>query len=231
MKNIRHSTIRLFDYSKFSHSSHLRPAFTLLEMMVVIGIIIILIGASVGGYSRMTKAAEKARLQELVSNAATALTALYNDEGAWPKCIVRNGATDGRLDENVAYALVSGSKSYFSLTTANRTLSGIDRFGIVTPWATAVIKRLGTSAALESIVSGTTTIQDHILHYAVDLDGDGIIKGATVGGESVDVRATAIVWSIGKSGGSKGQPWPYSKGRTKSDDVYSWTLGQTQNVK
>ena len=198
--------------------------------MVVIGIIIILIGASVGGYSRMTKAAEKARLQELVSNAATALTALFQDEGVWPKRIASNGATDGRLDENVAYALVSGSRRYFSLTTENSKLAGLDRFGIVTPWATAVIKRKGSSAALSDKVTGTTTIQDHILHYAVDLDGDGIIKGANVGGESVDVRATAIVWSIGKSGGSKGQPWPYSKGR-KSDDAYSWTLGQTQNVK
>ena len=208
----------------------MRKGFTLLEMLVVIGIITVLIGASVGGYSKMTQAAEKARAQELVSNAATALTALYQQEGVWPKRLASNGAKDGRLDKDVAYALVSGSRRYFSLTVENSQLAGLDRFGIVTPWATAVIKRKGTSAALTDKVTGTTTVEDHILHYALDLDGDGVIEDATVGGESVDVRATAIVWCIGKSGGNKGQPWPYSKGR-KAGDVYSWTLGQTQQVK
>lgn len=208
----------------------MRKGFTLLEMLVVIGIIVILVGASVGGYAKMTQSAERARAQELVSNAATALTALFQQEGVWPKRLASNGAKDGRLDKDVAYALVSGSRRYFSLTVENSQLAGLDRFGIVTPWATAVIKRKGTSAALTDKVTGTTTVEDHILHYALDLDGDGIIKGATVGGESVDVRATAIVWCIGKSGGNKGQPWPYSKGR-KAGDVYSWTLGQTQQVK
>ena len=47
---------------------------TLVEMLVVIGIIAVLVGASIGGFSAMTKTAEKAKCQELVSNVATALT-------------------------------------------------------------------------------------------------------------------------------------------------------------
>jgi len=203
--------------------------FTLIEMLVVMGIIAVLIGASIGGYSKIAKTAEKAKAQELVSNVATALTALFQEEGVWPKKLASEGKTAGRLDEKVCLALAKGR--YLSLTTnSDKTqLSGNDRFGIVTPWAMTVIKRLGTSCDKASKVSGNVKVEDHILYFALDLDGDGVIRGADVGGESVDVRATAIVWSIGKSGGKDGKPWPYKDG-LRRDDVYSWTVGQTQDV-
>lgn len=204
--------------------------FTLIEMLVVIGIIAILVGASIAGFSSMTKTAEKAKAQELVSNAATALTALFQEDGFWPKKLAIDGKTEGRLNENVCVPLAKGR--YFSLTydAETKKLTGHDRFGIITPWAMNLVKRLGTKAELSSKVSPNATIEDHVLYYALDLDGDGVIKGANVGGESVDVRATAIVWSIGKSGGNKGKPWPYKQGLRK-DDIYSWTPAQTKEVK
>lgn len=220
----------------------MKRGFTLIEMMVVIAIIAILIGASIGGYSSMTRNAEKAKAQELVSNVATALTALFQADGVWPKRLVSNGGgTDGKLDAERAYALVAGTTKYFSLAASGGKLTGHDRFGIVSPWAELVIKRLGSSASLGSKV-GTMTVDDHILHYALDLDGDGRILGASVGGQNVDVRATAIVWCGGKDGVI--DPYPYvggggsggkgsSEGKTgshRSDDVYSWTPGQTKDV-
>ena len=207
----------------------MKKAFTLIEMLVVMGIIAVLIGASIGGYSAMTKSAERARCQELVSNVATALTALFQDEGVWPKRLAREGSTDGKLDENTAYALVANGRSYFSLTKNGDKLGGHDRFGILTPWAQAVVKRMGSSASKGSKV-GSMTVDDHILHYALDLDGDGKILGASVGGQSVDVRATAIVWCCGKDG--KIDPYPHVSGGGggKTDDVYSWTPAQTRDV-
>lgn len=202
----------------------MRRGFTLLEMMVVMGIIALLIGVSVAGYSRMTKTAETARAQELVANTATALTALYNKEGAWPQRLLSEGKNDGRLDERTAYLLAK--KDVMSLTTEGGKLAGFDRFGIITPWAQAVVKRLGQKATVGSKV-GSRTVQDHILHFAIDTDGDGIIEGASVGGENLTIRATAAVWCIGKSGGDKGQPWPYSRGLSH-DDVYSWSREQVK---
>ena len=220
-----------------------KKGFTLIEMLVVIGIIAILIGASLGGYSAMTKSADRTRCQELVSNVATALTMLFQNEEAWPKRLV--GAADGGagggqlLDENSAYALIANGRAYFSLTKAQSgdKLGGHDRFGIVTPWAQAVIKSLGTSADKSSKV-GSKTVEDHILHFAIDLDGDGRITGVNVGGQSIDVRATAIVWCCGKDGVI--DPYPYangsggkgssSKSGSRSDDVYSWTPAQTRDV-
>lgn len=206
----------------------MRPAFTLVEVLVVIGIIAVLLAASIGGFTKMTKTAERAKTQELVNNVATALTALFQQEGVWPKRLATNGKTDGRLDANAAYALVAGTTKYFSLSQSEGKLIGHDRFGILTPVAQQVVKRLGSEASLGSKV-GKLTVEDHILHYALDLDGDGKIIGASVGGENINVRATAIVWCIGKSGGNNGDPWPYTEG-LKRDDVYSWTPGQTRDV-
>lgn len=45
----------------------MKKGFTLVEMLVVIGIIVILLGASIGGFSKMTKSAERAKARELVS--------------------------------------------------------------------------------------------------------------------------------------------------------------------
>ena len=219
--------------------------FTLVEMLVVIGIIAVLIGASIGGYSSMTKSAERAKAQELVSNVATALTAMFQEEGAWPKRLI-NGKDGGEgggkiLDADAAYALVAGSKKYFSLTVEGGKPGGLDRFGIVSPWATTVLKRAGKSTTDETKV-GAGDVKSHTLRYMIDLDGDGIIDGVDVGGKSIDVRATAIVWCCGKDGAFS--PYPYggsgssgekgsnqAKAGQRSDDVYSWTPGQTRSVK
>ncbi|MGN1075253.1 MAG: hypothetical protein ACI4QB_09700, partial [Eubacteriales bacterium] len=164
--------------------------------------------------------------QELVSNTATAMTALFNDKGRWPKALLSNGgAKEGKLDENAAYPLATGG--YMTLSYADGKLTGYDKFGIVSPWALKTLKSRGTSAARSDRVSGAGgTIDDHVLRYALDVDGDGIIEGATVGGESINVRATCIVWCCGKDGKIEA----YSEG-LRRDDVYSWHKGQTEEVK
>nr|MCR5838000.1 type II secretion system GspH family protein [Kiritimatiellia bacterium] len=49
-----------------------RRGFTLIEMLVVIGIIAMLMGVLLASVSTFLKTAEKARCQELVANTATA---------------------------------------------------------------------------------------------------------------------------------------------------------------
>ena len=203
----------------------MKRGFTLIEMLVAIGIIAVLIAAISGSYAGITKAAQRTRCLELVSNTATALTALYQETGVWPRALRQNGGgTDGELDEETALPLAG----YMSLAVSSdkTRLIGYDRFGIVSPWATAYIKSHGTKANVGSKIPGGGTLRDHILHYAIDLDGDGIIRGASVGGEAIDVRATAIVWCCGRDGKIEA----YSTGMRK-DDVHSWSVGQTVDVR
>ena len=210
-------------------NSQLRKGFTLVEMLVVIGIIAVLIAASIGGFTAMTKSAEKAKVQELVSNVATALTALYQQNGVWPRALIQNNGK--QLDAKTAYVLVAGTTKYLSLSAKDGKLIGLDKCGVVTPLATAALKRAGTSGSEDTQV-GTAKVRDHILYYALDLNGDGVIKGSEapdILDNAAGIRATAAVWCIGKSGGKDGKPWPYSQGR-KKDDVHSWTYGQTQGV-
>ena len=196
-----------------------RRGFSLIEMLVVMGIIAALIAASLGSYSAITKSAERARAVDLVKQVALGLSALYEKEnGTWPPHLAMVGESGGRLDDLAGYALVAGGVKYISLDHGGGKLVGYDRFGVLDPWGVDILRRRGDAAT-------AADVQDHLLWFAVDTDGDGIISGASVGGESVNVRATAIVWCAGKDGKME----PYSKG-VKRDDVYSWTKGQTKDV-
>lgn len=205
--------------------THSRNAFTLIEMLIVIGIIAVLTGASLAGFSKMRESAERAKAQELVSNVATALTALFQEEGSWPKRLAANGANDGELDAYAAFPLAK--KGYLSLTmNSDKTeLDGLDKLGIIDPWGAATVKRRGRSASLSDKVAGSVTVKDHILHYALDLEGVGLVE-ANVGGEPVTIRASAAVWCAGKDGKME----PYTKG-LRSDDVYSWAPGMARETK
>lgn len=202
----------------------MKRAFTLIEMLIVIGIIAVLTAASLAGFSSMRKSAERAKARELCLQVKTALEAIWNADGVWPKKLrEKSSGADSKLDDEAAYVLAS--RGMLTLTHSGGRVTGLDRFGIVTPWATEVIKRTGSSSSLSTPV-GKATIQDHILRFKLDLDGDGIIDGANIGGESIDIRATAAVWCCGKDGKME----TYKKG-LKSDDIYTWTPGQTKNVK
>jgi prepilin-type N-terminal cleavage/methylation domain-containing protein len=202
-----------------------RKGFTLVEMLVVIGIVAMLMGVTVASVAKFLKAAERTRCQELVANTATALAALYQREGAWPRALIANHNTEQGLDARAALPLAKGGYMTLTLNDAKTQLSGYDRLGVVSPWAAAVIKRRGASATLSTAVPGGGTIRDHVLRYAIDLNGDGVIPGVSVGGETVDIRATAAVWCCGKDGKLES----YRLGERR-DDVYSWTVGQTVEV-
>lgn len=193
-------------------------AFTLVEMLVVIGIIAVLVSASVVGYSRVTAKAEKVKCNELVKNVHTALVQLYNENnGAWPRALI-SGQERGLLDQNAARPLAAmlGLR-----TDGGGNLTGYDRFGIVSPWAQQAIKSHGVNVSLSDKVPSGGTIEDHILHYAIDTQGEGLITDVSVGGSSITVRETAMVWSGGRDGKVESS---YDRGE-RLDDVYSWRAG------
>lgn len=199
-------------------------------MLIVIGIIAILTGSSVAAFSSMTKRAQITKARELVLNTSTALTALFQDKGYWPKSIFK-GETGSfgemKLDGKAAFSLAKYNLMSLTIPKDNQgnivgdSLSGLDRCGVVDPWAMDAIKKVSASSSAKNLKVRTGGIvDDHILRFAVDEDGDGITT-VNVNGKTVDIRATACVWSCGPDGVFQ----PYSK-MGKSDDVYSWTKGQ-----
>ena len=54
----------------------MKKGFTLVEMLVVMGILAVLIGIGISSFTSTTKRAQKARAQELVLNTAAALEAI-----------------------------------------------------------------------------------------------------------------------------------------------------------
>ena len=208
-------------------SSH-RAAFTLVEMLVVIGIIAILAAASMMGYSRVVKAAKKAKTQELVSNAATALThILAKNDGVWPEDLLqRVTGGNGRLDEMTSRVFIrfnllglSYNQKTADSDVSQYRLTGKDRCGVVDAEAEAVLKRSETATLGTKVPTGGT-VKDHILYFAIDEDGDGITEAQVEGGGNLKIRATAVVWAAGPDGKVDYR----SLGR--NDDAYSWRPSQ-----
>lgn len=208
-----------------------RKGFTLIEMLVVMGIIAILSGALLIGFGQVTKSAQRARAQETVSNVATALNILLQKKGLWPSdyknALKTYGGQDGEgkgCVEDVAkvfakYGLLGVT---FTGSTSAPVLKGSDRCGIVDPWAVAVLKRNQGNGVSTKVPSGGT-VKSHIIYFAIDTDLDGITE-AKVCGEDIKVRASAIAWCAGADG-ELGDS--YSKrGKSNSDNIYSWRKNQ-----
>lgn len=201
-----------------------KDGFSLIEMLVVIGIIAVLSGALMVGFGRITKSAQRARAQETVANAATSLGILQQTLNAWPKTLIqRQGSDSEGMGMTKEVARILAKHGLMGVTTmSNGEPAGTDRCGIVDPWAVAVLKR-NKNANDSTVVPSGGTVKSHIIYYALDLDMDGITE-ASVNGTQVRVRAPAVAWCAGADGVLA----DYAKvGR--SDDVYSWRKDQEDN--
>ena len=213
------------------NNKRMKKGFTLVEMLVVIGIIAVLIGASVAAYGPVTRQAQRARGQELVTNMKDALEFVLQKEDSWPLAIRSAGSgVEGLMDERVAASLVKyGALTMDYVRTEGPdgepilTLTGVGHYGILSPWAEAVVRQRiggGGSVGDSTVIPSGGTVGDHRLRFAVDHDYDGRVEvsvSARGKKQNTTVRASACVWCCGYDG----------KFGTK-DDIYSWGGAQEE---
>lgn len=212
-----------------------RRGLTMIELLVVVGIIMALSAALLAGIGSVKKSAANAKAQDLVSNVATALNQVLQADRNWPGYLIKLANTgEPMLDSEACQVFIrhnAYSLSYVKDHTSDGDtfyrLTGADRCGIVDPWAALLLKRLDPgisgSSALSRAVPGGGTVKDHVLRFAIDDDYDGFCT-VRINSKTLRVRASAAVWSCGRNGKFE----DYGKaGRVEgSDDLYSWTPGQ-----
>ena len=216
------SSIRPFPHSAIRKT---RQGFSLIEMLVVIGIIAVLVAAALASYNGIIARAQKARAGELVHEVALALEQVMQKEDAWPRAVLAEGkGGNGKLTPLVGAALAKRGAltlTYRSSDDDGEThveLGGVDKFGIIDPWGAEAVKRLSKSGLGSATPVPTGgTIDDHILRFAIDDDYDGRVKVSAEGREGVTIRGSVAVWGCGRDGKFGTQ-----------DDLQSWSKGQEE---
>jgi len=203
-----------------------RAGFTIIELLVVVGIMMLLTAVLLAGISHVKKTAANAKAQDLVSNVATAFNQVLQNDRNWSGRLIRaSQAGEPVVDSEACQTLIRHkvySLSYKKRSDGTYELTGVDRFGIVDPW-TAQFLKSHPSAGIGTKVPGGGTVKDHILRFAIDDDYDGICE-VRIEGASLRVRASVAVWSCGQNGKFESYS---SVGRVEgSDDLFSWTPGQ-----
>jgi len=201
-----------------------KAGFTLIEMLIVMGIIAVLSVVALTSYSAYVSRAQTVRCGEYVHSVSSALAMMAQSKGSWSLILLQHrNNNDGILSAEAGAALarqgvmtLTCKKEKVDDDSVRYVLTGHERLGLLTPWAQDVIRKSPGSTTLSSPVPSGGTIADHRLHFAIDEDFDGITEVALGHkGTTAKVRAAACVWCCGRDG----------KIGTK-DDVRSWTKAQ-----
>ena len=187
-----------------------KAGFTMLELLVVITILAIIVGAMVSGYGRAQKAAWASRSQSLALQTATAWNSYLMDNQVWPKnldesmtvnmCKIIGGAEGRRRYMDLAY---EGSRA-----AENSKGRGEALYGLLDAWGQIRIKQ-----------GRTTGLDDFRIQVRFDENYDGVIDSSEGSPTGESIRATVIAWSWGNPDGKTGfvkAGSDYTKLKTKS---------------
>ena len=197
-----------------------RNGFTLVEMLVVIGILGILSVALLSTFSHVKNSARKAQAQHLVADVAVAFTRYLQEHRNWPQEFLNKDAIG--IDAEVCRILQK--ERFMDVTTYKAGSSeinnaSVDRFGLLDPWAQRALLRKAT--ATESTDAGLgngKTFANHRLQFRLDRNLDGFVDSTEGAPPGVKVRASVLVWSRGPDGIDD-----FNKdGRYPDDDSLSW---------
>jgi prepilin-type N-terminal cleavage/methylation domain-containing protein len=194
---------------KTQHSKR-RGGFTLIEMLVVIGMIGILAAALIGSYQHIINSARQSHAQTQVSEVMTAFNVYLQQEREWPAAWLNSQEMNG----DVCAVLVK--KQLLDLMTSST--NGLDRFGLLDPWGRAALRKNPNIATVNTTIDGGSKLSDHLIQYRLDKNYDGYVDASEGSPKGVKVRASVLVWSRGPDGKDAAE----SSGNYPGDDRLSW---------
>ncbi|HRR34606.1 MAG TPA: type II secretion system protein [Kiritimatiellia bacterium] len=209
-----------------------RRGFTLVEMLVVIGILGILSAALLSSFAHVRNAALKAEAQKQVGEVATALTVFLQLERAWPQEWLDKGKHEMDIEMcwymqdrkllDVTTFLYNDGSSVTNMAGGGINQQSLDRFGLLDPWGRRVLKRDKDSQAKSLDAKPPAGAVNNLIQFALDRNYDGWIdQSEGLPGKGAKVRASAVAWSRGPNGEDDlerhGKPM---------DDILSWPFAK-----
>jgi prepilin-type N-terminal cleavage/methylation domain-containing protein len=193
--------------------------FTLIEMLVVIGMLGLLAAALTASFSQVKKTARQAQAQSQVSEVATAFNLYLQQERQWPEA----WETSDQMDPDVC--AIFQAKKLLDLTTwatngVTISKSSLDRFGMLDPWGRAALRKNPKIDSATAAIEGGR-LSDHLIQYRLDLNFDGYVDASEGSPKGAKIRASVLVWSRGPDGKDAATQ---SK-RYPDDDRLSWNYG------
>jgi len=186
-----------------------QSGYTLVEMLVVIGIIAMLAVGFMSSFSYVQRLAWRSQAQTLVSSAANSLTLYLQKERGW-------GDLENKteFDEEVCAILKAAGVLDSTIKAAgdSKAAASIDRYGLLDVWGQRKLR--GNPNLSRSIA------QQHRLQFRLDSNLDGKVDSSENSPNGLEVRASVLVWSRGPDGKDDTS----SSGRYPKDDVLSFQI-------
>jgi prepilin-type N-terminal cleavage/methylation domain-containing protein len=183
--------------------------FTLVEMLVVMGLIGLLVAMMTGAFQYVQSTARQTQAQELVSNVATALTIYLQREGSWPQEILNSG---GVMNNQVCKVLQQAR--LLDVTTVksdgNINQNSPERFGLLSPWGQRILRSSPKMTAALGGLPADPLLKRHMVQFRVDINLDGKIDSSndsllgSIPGQGSVIRTSAIAWTCGPKGKDDG---------------------------
>lgn len=203
--------------------------FTLVELLVVIGLIGILAVALIGSFGYLKTTAWQSRAQAQVSQAATALTAYLQKNRSWPEELLNNKEFDSEVCAVLQRYQIIDVSTWSKLPSVTDPMgvknpNSPDLCGLLDPWGRMMIRKILANAGNPE---NDAEVAKHRLQYRLDVNFDGYVDTDEGLPKGDRVRGSVIVWSRGPDGldDADGQN-PKAKAHYPYDDRLSWSFGQ-----
>ncbi len=196
-----------------------RAGFTLVEMLVIIGIIAILATALVSGAGHMKRVAERTRAQRMVDDVKVALNLYLQSEREWHDTLIE------RLETDADVSSLLNKNKLLDVVVPDDVINStsLDRFGLLDEWGRQSLRRNpNISSATQSGEDGIQ-IREHRIQFRLDTNYDGYVDAGEGSPMGLRIRGNVIVWSRGPDGQDDfSSSNPKARGRYPYDDLISW---------